>query len=60
MTPPSRLLRRVTHQVTVLWPISLEGRIEGENIYAGERHGVIRRLAPGKMSHLGPPERQQK
>lgn len=47
----------VTHRVTVLWPIDRSGRIEGENIYAGERHRVIRRLSAGELPHLGPRER---
>lgn len=48
----------VTHRTTVLWPISADGLIEGEHIYAGERHRVIRGLAAGEMPHLGPSERQ--
>jgi hypothetical protein len=47
----------VTHRATVVWPISADGLIEGEHIYAGERHRVIRRLADGEMPHLGPLER---
>jgi hypothetical protein len=47
----------VTHRAAVLWPISAAGPIEGEHIYAGERHRVIRRLAAGEMTHLGPTER---
>lgn len=48
----------VTHSAAVLWPISAKGLIEGEQIYAGERHRVIRALGAGEMPHLGPIERQ--
>jgi hypothetical protein len=48
----------VTHRATVLWPIDANGLIEGEQIYAGERHRVIRALGAGEMPHLGPVERQ--
>ncbi|WP_051163598.1 hypothetical protein [Nocardia brevicatena] len=47
----------VGHRATVLWPIDADGLIEGEHIYAGERHRVLRRLAEGELPHLGPPER---
>ncbi|MGQ4599654.1 nuclear transport factor 2 family protein [Nocardia sp. R6R-6] len=47
----------VSHRATVLWPITPEGLIEGEHIYSGERHRVLRRLADGELPHLGPPER---
>lgn len=50
----------VTHRATVLWPISDDGLIEGEHIYAGERHRVRRRLADGEMTHLGPEKRATK
>lgn len=49
----------VTHRATVLWPISSNGLIEGEHIYAGERHRVRRRLADNDMLHLGPMERRR-
>jgi hypothetical protein len=49
----------VTHRTTVLWPISADGLIEGEDIYSGERHRVRRRLASGELAHLGPRERSQ-
>lgn len=49
----------VGHRTTVLWPISPEGLIEGEHIYAGERHRVIRRLTDGELPHLGPTERAE-
>lgn len=50
----------VTHRATVLWPISASGLIEGEDLYAGERHRVIRRLADGEMTHLGPADRMNR
>ncbi|MBA4857491.1 nuclear transport factor 2 family protein [Nocardia farcinica] len=49
----------VSHRATVLWPISPDGLIEGEHIYSGERHRVLRRLAPGELPHLGPAHRAQ-
>jgi hypothetical protein len=49
----------VTHRTTVLWPISSEGLIEGEDIYAGEKYRVVRRLRRDEMLHLGPEERNQ-
>lgn len=48
----------VTHRATVLWPVSPEGLIEGEHIYAGERHRVRRSLGEHELSHLGPDERR--
>lgn len=47
----------VAHRTTVLWPVDENGLIEGEHIYAGERHRVLRRLDDGEMPHLGPEER---
>ncbi|MGQ4615549.1 nuclear transport factor 2 family protein [Nocardia sp. R7R-8] len=47
----------VSHRATVLWPISPDRLIEGEHIYSGERHRVLRRLAPGELPHLGPADR---
>jgi len=47
----------VSHRTTVLWPINSAGLIEGEDIYSGERHRVIRRLADSEAPHLGPLER---
>lgn len=50
----------VTHRTTVFWPISPDGLIEGEDLYAGERHRVIRRLGDHEQLHLGPLERQHR
>ncbi|MBD0859794.1 nuclear transport factor 2 family protein [Gordonia sp. zg691] len=50
----------VGHRTTVLWPINDQGLIEGEHIYAGERHRVYRRLSDGELTHLGPIDREQR
>jgi hypothetical protein len=50
----------VSHRTTVLWPISDSGLIEGEHIYSGERHRVVRHLADGELPHLGPIERERR
>lgn len=47
----------VGHRTTVLWPVSEDGLIEGEHIYAGERHRVVRLLRDGEFPHLGPASR---
>lgn len=47
----------VEYQALILWPISPDGLIEGEQVYAGEPPRVIRRLAPGECPRLGPPDR---
>lgn len=47
----------VRHRTLVVWPISADGLIEGEHIYAGERLRTVRRLADGELPHLGPIER---
>ncbi|WP_280218355.1 nuclear transport factor 2 family protein [Nocardia neocaledoniensis] len=39
----------------IVWPISPEGLILGEDIFAGEPPRVIRQLEPGEMPHLGLP-----
>lgn len=43
----------VSHRALVLWPINDCGLIEGEHIYAGERHRVLRELGPGEHPALG-------
>ncbi|WP_216892249.1 nuclear transport factor 2 family protein [Nocardia alni] len=50
----------VGHRTTVLWPISDTGLIEGEHLYSGERHRVLRRLADGELPNLGPIERHHR
>lgn len=49
----------VGHRTLVLWPVNGEGLIEGEHIYAGEHHRVLRPLAPDERPELGPPHRTQ-
>ncbi len=43
----------VSHRTVVLWPIGESGLIEGEHIYAGERHRVLRSLAQDERPALG-------
>lgn len=43
----------VVHRALILWPIDDEGLIEGEHIYAGERHRVVRALLDGERRDLG-------
>jgi hypothetical protein len=47
----------VEYQALVVWPISADGLIEGEEIYAGEPLRVLRPLGPGECPHLGPVDR---
>lgn len=47
----------VEYQALIVWPISPDGLIEGEQMYAGERPRIIRRLTAGECPHLGPPDR---
>lgn len=49
----------VGHRTLVLWPINADGLIEGEHIYAGERHRVLRPLEDGERPDLGPVHRAQ-
>jgi hypothetical protein len=37
----------------IIWPIDASGLIKGEDLFAGERPRVIRRLSAGEMPHLG-------
>lgn len=41
------------YQAIVVWPISPEGLIEGEEIYLGEPHQVQRAVTPDEFPHLG-------
>ena len=45
------------YQALVVWRMTADGLIEGEDIYAAEPPRVIRRLAPGERPHLGPVNR---
>lgn len=49
--PDGRYL--VSHRALVLWPINSDGLIEGEHIYAGEHHRVLRALADEEKAQLG-------
>jgi hypothetical protein len=49
----------VEYQALVVWPISAEGLIEGEDIYAGEPPRVVRELGRGEYPHLGPVDRDR-
>lgn len=44
----------VEYHSLVVWPIDDDGLIEGEQMYAGERPRIIRKLASGECDHLGP------
>lgn len=48
----------VEYQALIVWPIDLDGLIEGEQMYAGERPRIVSKLSPGERDHLGPPDRQ--
>jgi hypothetical protein len=41
------------YQALVVWPISPEGLIEGEEIYLGQPHQVQRAVAADELPHLG-------
>lgn len=41
------------YQALVVWPITADGLIAGEEIYLGEPHQVQRAVAPGEFPHLG-------
>ncbi|MEU1956017.1 nuclear transport factor 2 family protein [Nocardia rhamnosiphila] len=42
------------YQALVVWPITPEGLIAGEEIYLGEPHQVQRAVSVGDFPHLGP------
>ena len=42
------------YQALVVWRMTPEGLIDGEDIYTAEPPRVIGRLAPGERPHLGP------
>lgn len=50
----------VEYQALIVWPIDSDGLIEGEQMYAGEKPRILRRLHPGECGHLGPRGRQAK
>ncbi|MER7684938.1 nuclear transport factor 2 family protein [Streptomyces sp. NPDC097610] len=41
------------YQALVVWPISGDGLIEGEDIYLGQPHQVVRCLESEELPHLG-------
>ena len=47
----------VEYKALVVWRMTPEGLIEGEDIYAGESPRVLGRLARGERPHLGPVDR---
>ncbi|MFF2109379.1 nuclear transport factor 2 family protein [Rhodococcus koreensis] len=47
----------VEYQALIVWPISAEGLILGEDMYAGEAPRIVRRLDAGEFDHLGPVDR---
>ncbi|MFC9556311.1 nuclear transport factor 2 family protein [Rhodococcus sp. NPDC056960] len=47
----------VEYQALIVWPISAEGLILGEDMYAGEAPRIVRRLDAGELDHLGPVDR---
>lgn len=49
----------VEYQALILWPISADGLIEGEDMYAGEKPRVLRVLRLGELDHLGPVTRSR-
>jgi len=51
LEPRTRYL--TAYQALVVWPISADGLIEGEEIYLGEPHQVQRAVGLGEFPHLG-------
>ncbi|RZL85012.1 MAG: nuclear transport factor 2 family protein [Rhodococcus sp. (in: high G+C Gram-positive bacteria)] len=47
----------VEYQALIVWPISRDGLIVGEDMYAGEAPRIVRRLDTGELDHLGPVDR---
>lgn len=47
----------VEYKAIVVWRMTPDGLIDGEDIYAGEVPRVLGRLAPGERPHLGPVDR---
>ncbi|KAA0120620.1 nuclear transport factor 2 family protein [Mycolicibacterium sp. P9-22] len=41
----------------IVWPISENGLIEGEDVFAGEWPRILRAIDPGELSHMGLPSR---
>lgn len=51
LEPSKRYLS--AYQALVVWPITPDGRIAGEEIYLGEPHQVQRVVTDGEFPHLG-------
>lgn len=47
----------VEYRALVVWPVTAEGLIVGEDIYFGSNPQVVRALASGELPHLGPSDR---
>ena len=47
----------VAYQCLVVWPIAEDGLIAGEEVYTGEHPRVLKALAAGEMTNLGPVNR---
>ncbi|MGQ0464166.1 MAG: nuclear transport factor 2 family protein [Sporichthyaceae bacterium] len=47
----------VAFRALVVWVVGPDGRLSGEDIYAGERPRVIREIEPDELPHLGPATR---
>jgi hypothetical protein len=54
LSPSERYL--TSYRALVVWPISAEGLIAGEEIYLGEPHQVERAVADGEYPFLGLPQ----
>jgi hypothetical protein len=47
----------VAYRALVVWVVGPDGRLSGEDIYAGEAPRVIREISPEELPHLGPATR---
>lgn len=47
----------VEYRSVVVWPISQEGLLLGEEVYVGEPLRAVRPLADDEAPHLGPADR---
>jgi hypothetical protein len=47
----------VEYRALVVWPVTAEGLIVGEDIFFGSNPQVVRALGSGELPHLGPPDR---
>lgn len=56
-TPEPGHWYHVAYQALVVWPVSDDGLLLGEEIYAGEPPRVVGEISPDEMPHLGPVNR---